>query len=177
MNVNVSSSSRGFVYEAKDSEPRFVTGTDGKERNASEAADVQYEHSKLKPPTALQLATLRFIVRQIAERGYPPTVREIQGHFGLRSSYSITCRLRWMTSKGFLRRAEFGASRAYVVTDAGYRAAGFELTARKGAVAQITGHVDPAAMRCEMCARVLFGSSHVGHVCLAEDVESVRGSA
>ena len=55
-------------------------------------------------PTARQRRILEFIGRTVAERGYPPTVREIGEAVGLTSSSSVHAQLANLEALGLLRR-------------------------------------------------------------------------
>lgn len=55
-------------------------------------------------PTARQRRILDFIGRTVAERGYPPTVREIGEAVGLTSSSSVHAQLANLEALGLLRR-------------------------------------------------------------------------
>ncbi|NQT53003.1 transcriptional repressor LexA [bacterium] len=57
-----------------------------------------------KPLTAKQGAILDFIRAQHARRGFPPTIREIGGHFGLRSTASVHDHLNALERKGHIVR-------------------------------------------------------------------------
>jgi hypothetical protein len=84
-----------------------------------------------RKPTARQLAVLRFIAANIVERGFPPTTREIQDHFGYRSSYSADCHLSLLAKKGLIRNhGTFQQARRTSITDEGHRALGAELPQR-----------------------------------------------
>ncbi len=50
--------------------------------------------------TSKQLEVLVFLVRYTRERGYPPTIREIQENFGWDSNHSAWCHLRLLEKKG-----------------------------------------------------------------------------
>lgn len=54
--------------------------------------------------TTRQEAVLEFISGFIQKRGIPPTVREIQGHFGFESTNAVTDHLEVLERKGCLRR-------------------------------------------------------------------------
>lgn len=58
--------------------------------------------------TERQQEVLQFIVHELRESGYPPTVREIASHFGMASAYGVQRHLEALQKKGFLRR-ESGA--------------------------------------------------------------------
>ncbi len=64
--------------------------------------------------TARQREVLSFLIRFINERGYPPTVREIALHFGLKGPRSPKKRLDALEEKGYIRRRP-GKSRAIEV--------------------------------------------------------------
>jgi repressor LexA len=56
--------------------------------------------------TKRQEQTLDFIRHCIEERGYPPTLREIGEHMGIRSTNGVNDRLRALERKGYLRRED-----------------------------------------------------------------------
>ena len=64
--------------------------------------------------TARQREILSFLIRFLNERGYPPTVREIALHFGLKGPRSPKKRLDALEEKGYIRRRP-GKSRAIEV--------------------------------------------------------------
>jgi len=70
-----------------------------------------------KKLTARQRAVLSFLIRFLDERGYPPTVREIALHFGLKGPRSPKKRLDALEEKGYIRRRP-GKSRAIEVIGA-----------------------------------------------------------
>jgi repressor LexA len=67
--------------------------------------------------TKRQEQTLDFIRRSINERGYPPTLREIGEHMGIRSTNGVNDHLRALERKGYLRREDM-KSRALKLVDA-----------------------------------------------------------
>jgi len=67
--------------------------------------------------TKRQEQTLDFIRCSIAERGYPPTLREIGEHMGIRSTNGVNDHLRALERKGYLRREDM-KSRALKLVDA-----------------------------------------------------------
>jgi repressor LexA len=74
-----------------------------------------------EPPRGLtdrQREVLDFITSSIRKRGYPPTLREIGSHFGIRSTNGVNDHLRALEKKGFLHREDL-KSRALrpLVTD------------------------------------------------------------
>jgi repressor LexA len=56
--------------------------------------------------TDRQQEILNFISSSITERGYPPTLREIGLHFGIRSTNGVNDHLRALEKKGFLQRED-----------------------------------------------------------------------
>jgi len=56
--------------------------------------------------TDRQQAILDFITQSIEERGYPPTLREIGEHFGIRSTNGVNDHLRALEKKGHLQRED-----------------------------------------------------------------------
>jgi repressor LexA len=67
-----------------------------------------------KKLTARQRQVLSYLIRFLKERGYPPTVREIARHFGLKGPKSPKKRLDALEEKGYIRRRR-GKSRAIEV--------------------------------------------------------------
>src|SRR5436190_18702267 len=56
--------------------------------------------------TERQREILDFITSSISERGYPPTLREIGEHFGIRSTNGVNDHLKALEKKGHLRRED-----------------------------------------------------------------------
>src|SRR5215472_12753448 len=56
--------------------------------------------------TDRQREILDFITQSIRERGYPPTLREIGVHFGIRSTNGVNDHLRALEKKGHLQRED-----------------------------------------------------------------------
>ena len=56
--------------------------------------------------TERQGQILGFITNSIDERGYPPTLREIGRHFGIRSTNGVNDHLKALEKKGFLSRED-----------------------------------------------------------------------
>ena len=57
-----------------------------------------------------------FIRDFIREHAYPPSIREIQHHFGLKSTKGVKDHIDRLVDKGYLRRAD-GAARALEIVD------------------------------------------------------------
>ncbi len=58
----------------------------------------------MKRLTARQREILDYITASIAERGYPPTIREIGRQMGIRSTNGVNDHLKALERKGYLRR-------------------------------------------------------------------------
>jgi repressor LexA len=56
--------------------------------------------------TDRQRDILEFITQSIRERGYPPTLREIGLHFGIKSTNGVNDHLRALEKKGYLERED-----------------------------------------------------------------------
>src|SRR5258706_1501842 len=56
--------------------------------------------------TDRQRAVLDFIGQSIEQRGYPPTLREIGEHMGIRSTNGVNDHLKALEKKGYLERED-----------------------------------------------------------------------
>jgi repressor LexA len=81
--------------------------------------------------TDRQLEVLRFITREIEERGYPPTIREIGEALDIRSTNGVNDHLKALEKKGFLTRDPV-KSRALIPTTAARSVLGEGAPARGG---------------------------------------------
>jgi repressor LexA len=68
--------------------------------------------------TKRQEQTLDFIRSSIESRGYPPTLREIGEHMGIRSTNGVNDHLRALERKGYLRREDMKSRALKLVEDA-----------------------------------------------------------
>jgi len=75
--------------------------------------------------TDRQLEVLRFIAREIDERGYPPTIREIGEALDIRSTNGVNDHLKALERKGYLTRDPV-KSRALIPTPQAKHALGEE---------------------------------------------------
>src|SRR5438270_5380147 len=71
-----------------------------------------------EPLTERQEKILSFIKKSIQDQGYPPTIREIGEHFGIRSSNGVNDHLKALERKGYVARGEL-KSRALTVVEGG----------------------------------------------------------
>lgn len=69
--------------------------------------------------TKRQEQTLDFIRKSIEDRGYPPTLREIGEHMGIRSTNGVNDHLRALERKGYLRREDMKSRALRLVEDTG----------------------------------------------------------
>src|SRR5438046_9341075 len=76
-----------------------------------------------EPLTERQEKILAYIKRSIVEQGYPPTIREIGEHFGIRSTNGVNDHRKALERKGYLLRGEL-KSRARSVIEGGKGAGG-----------------------------------------------------
>jgi repressor LexA len=67
--------------------------------------------------TKRQEQTLSFIRFSIEERGYPPTLREIGEHMGIKSTNGVNDHLRALERKGYLRREDMKSRALKLVED------------------------------------------------------------
>jgi len=67
--------------------------------------------------TKRQEQTLDYIRKSIDERGYPPTLREIGEHMGIRSTNGVNDHLRALERKGYLRREDMKSRALKLVED------------------------------------------------------------
>lgn len=63
--------------------------------------------SNPRQPTARQQRIFEFIKGHIIKKGFPPTVREIAGHFGFASPLSAQVHIKALIKKGLLRKSPF----------------------------------------------------------------------
>jgi len=71
--------------------------------------------------TKRQEQTLEYIRKSIGERGYPPTLREIGEHMGIRSTNGVNDHLRALERKGYLRREDMKSRALKLVEESAYR--------------------------------------------------------
>lgn len=67
--------------------------------------------------TDRQRAVLDFISDSISRRGYPPTLREIGNHLGIRSTNGVNDHLRALERKGYLTREDMKSRTLRLVRD------------------------------------------------------------
>lgn len=103
---------------AKKAAPKKAASTKAAPRKAAPtklASTPLLEEESVPGLTKRQQAVLAVIRSSIADRGYPPSVREIGDAVGLTSPSSVAHQLRALESKGMLRRDEH-RPRALVVS-------------------------------------------------------------
>ena len=66
--------------------------------------------------TDRQRMVLEFIRDHIASKGYPPTVREIGAHMGIRSTNGVADHLRALERKGYLTKGDMHARSLRIIS-------------------------------------------------------------
>ena len=101
--------------------------------------------------TARQEQVLRYIRQSIIDRGYPPTLREIGAHMGIKSTNGVNDHLRALERKGYLTREDM-KSRALRPKDMEFSAP-TPVSAMKGAAS----NDDDAMVSIPIMGRVAAG--------------------
>jgi repressor LexA len=117
--------------------------------------------------TERQQQILDFISASIAERGYPPTLREIGEHFGIRSTNGVNDHLKALEKKGHLRREDLKSRAMRPITAA---PPADVIPIRRGQTARV-GNVVPLDDG-ELCEVPIVGRVAAGQPILA--VENVQ---
>src|SRR5262245_16771380 len=80
---------------------------------------MQIHDDAKEPLTDRQKAVLDFISRSIERRGYPPTLREIGEHMGIRSTNGVNDHLKALEKKGYLEREDLKSRALRPITPIG----------------------------------------------------------
>jgi repressor LexA len=115
--------------------------------------------------TDRQREILTFISASIAERGYPPTLREIGEHFGIRSTNGVNDHLKALEKKGHLRREDLKSRAMRPVPEA-------DLIPFPGRRAGTGGDAVPYASDGDMAEVPILGRVAAGQPILA--VENIQ---
>lgn len=107
--------------------------------------------------TDRQREILTFISASIAERGYPPTLREIGEHFGIRSTNGVNDHLKALEKKGHLRREDLKSRAMRPVTDNDIIPFPNRRAGTGSEVAPITGAADGDMAEVPILGRVAAG--------------------
>jgi repressor LexA len=137
----------------------------------------------LKKLTARQQQFLNFIRDYIGKHSFPPSIREIQAHFGLKSTKGVKDHIDRLVDYGYLRRVD-GAARALEVVKGsggsddrvplvGTVAAGMPILAEENIEDYLTVPSIPGRTRGMFYLRV-SGDSMVGAAILQDDLVLVR---
>ena len=118
--------------------------------------------------TDRQREILDFITSSITERGYPPTLREIGEHFGIRSTNGVNDHLKALEKKGHLRREDL-KSRAMRPTTMG-EVIPFERKVPRADVSNVV--MIPGANGSDLCEIPILGRVAAGQPILA--VENIQ---
>jgi repressor LexA len=120
--------------------------------------------------TQRQRDILDFISASIDRRGYPPTLREIGEHFGIRSTNGVSDHLKALEKKGFLAREDL-KSRAMRPVSGG-RGESLASVDAVGGIAGIASIAGGVRMGQELCEVPVLGRVAAGQPLLAvENVE------
>jgi SOS-response transcriptional repressor LexA len=109
------------------------------------------------PLTSRQREALDFIKSCIASRGYPPTLREIGEHMGIRSTNGVHDHLKALERKGYIVREEL-KSRSVTIVDS-------PLTANGGGPGWSFGGLLGSMFHFAIATRIL-GERYVRHATL-----------
>ncbi len=116
--------------------------------------------------TDRQLEVLRFIAREIEERGYPPTIREIGEALDIRSTNGVNDHLKALERKGFLSRDPV-KSRALIPTGRAREALGGRGSG--GNVISLASRLAPARLGARLVEVPIVGRVAAGQPVLAEE--------
>jgi repressor LexA len=121
--------------------------------------------------TQRQRDILDFISASIDRRGYPPTLREIGEHFGIRSTNGVSDHLKALEKKGFLAREDLKSRAMRPV--AGGRGASLASVGGVGGIASLASlAAGGVRMGQELCEVPVIGRVAAGQPLLAvENVE------
>src|SRR5437868_5958392 len=104
--------------------------------------------------TDRQREILDFITQSIRDRGYPPTLREIGLHFGIRSTNGVNDHLKALEKKGYLEREDLKSRALRPIGPLGFPDVGL-------------GHIDPQVLSGAMIEVPLLGRVAAGEPILA----------
>lgn len=134
--------------------------------------------------TERQRRVLAFIELHIRQHGFPPTIREIGRHLGIKSTNGVNDHLNALQKKGFLTREEGKSRTLQLVRDGDRDGVGDGLGANDDLDARMPGLADPhahalASMDDDMIDVPLLGRVAAGAPILAEEhrEDTVRVSA
>jgi repressor LexA len=120
----------------------------------------------MNPLTDRQLEVLRFIARQIADAGYPPTIREIGEALDIRSTNGVNDHLKALERKGFLTRDPV-KSRALIPTDNAREVLGQPVAPRSNVIPFTKG--SPRATAPRLVEIPIVGRVAAGQPILAQE--------
>lgn len=134
--------------------------------------------------TARQQQVLTFISDCLERHGYPPTLREVAAHLGVRGTLGVAKHLDALERKGWLRRSA-GSSRGITLADRGTPAHRLPIVGTvpagplQPAQEEVEGHfaIDPARRRGGTFFLRVRGDSMTGAGILDGDLALVRPQA
>ena len=121
--------------------------------------------------TERQQRVLAFIDGEIKRNGYPPTIREIGRHLGIKSTNGVNDHLNALQRKGFIRRQDHKSRTLTVVGDPGGASDGDQLRATGHGATPTLGDLDGfiTAANDELVDVPLLGRVAAGLPILAEE--------
>jgi repressor LexA len=123
----------------------------------------------MKGLTDRQQQILDFIRGSIDERGYPPTIREIGRHMGIRSTNGVNDHLKALERKGFLRRDDLKSRAMRPVELAGSGSRQGARTQRANPGAHFSDNVVPLRSDDDMVEVPVVGRVAAGQPILAQE--------
>jgi repressor LexA len=122
--------------------------------------------------TERQQQILNFISSSISDRGYPPTLREIGEHFGIRSTNGVNDHLKALEKKGYLRREDLKSRAMRPVVTGNGNGHGLPPGAATNGNVQVIGHGIGTALDADLIEVPILGRVAAGQPLLAvENVE------
>ena len=102
----------------------------------------------MKGLTKRQMQLLQFIADHLEENGYPPSIREMAEHMGIRSTNGVNDHLKALERKGYLTRKAGLKSRAIALTHGG---------AAKGSRSKASAMSDSNVIQIPLVGKVAAG--------------------
>jgi repressor LexA len=131
----------------------------------ADRAAAEHEDDAADQLTERQERVLHFIESQIKKNGYPPTIREIGRHLGIKSTNGVNDHLNALQRKGFIKRQDHKSRTLSVV-----RSATAHSDAESSPPPRTTGmQLLPAAVNDDLVEIPLLGRVAAGAPILAEE--------
>lgn len=109
-------------------------------------------------PTLRQTQYLAAIASGIKVKGYPPTVRELLGFFGSKSTNTVATMIKALRRRGLLQPGGMRShGRPFVITPAGWRLLGIPDPRIHPKPQPVAGGTVWGEKRCGRCGAAFFG--------------------